>query len=69
MLIDDIADACALDWSFVPEGRAQVDATGACEIPAFVHPEALPAFIDDARRLTTLAHRSETRRQPALRLS
>ena len=58
MLIDDIADACALDWSFVPEGRAQMQATGACEIPAFVRPEALPAFTDDARRLAPQAHRS-----------
>ncbi len=58
MLIADIADACALDWSFVAEGRAQMAATGACEIPAFVRPEALPAFVDDARRLAPLAHRS-----------
>ena len=56
--IADIADACALDWSFVAEGRAQMAATGACEIPAFVRAEALPAFIDDARRLAPLAHRS-----------
>ncbi len=58
MLIDDVADACDLDWSFVPEGRAQMSATGACEIPAFVRPEALPAFVDDARLLAPLAHRS-----------
>jgi len=58
VLIADIADACALDWSLVPEGRAQMQAIGACEIPAFVRPDALPAFIDDARRLAPLAHRS-----------
>ena len=58
MLIADIADACALDWSFVPEGRARMAATGACEIPAFVRPEALPAFVEDARRIAPLAHRS-----------
>jgi hypothetical protein len=58
VLIADIADACALDWSFVPEGRAQMTATGACEIPAFVRADALPAFIDDARAVAPLAHRS-----------
>ena len=58
MLIADIADACTLDWSFVGEGRAQMAATGACEIPGFVRAEALPAFIDDARRVEALAHRS-----------
>jgi len=58
VLIADLADACALDWSFVAEGRAQMAATGACEIPAFVRPEALPAFIDDARPIEPFAHRS-----------
>jgi hypothetical protein len=58
VLIDDIADACALDWSFVSEGRAQMAATGACEIPNFVRAEAMPAFVDDARRLESLAYRS-----------
>ena len=58
MLIADIADACALDWSFVPEGRAQMAATGACEIPAFVRADAIPAFIEDAQRIAPLAHRS-----------
>src|SRR6478752_428869 len=32
--------------------------TGACEIPAFVRTDALPAFIEDARRLAPLAHPS-----------
>ena len=32
--------------------------TGACEIPGFIRPAALPAFVDDARRLAPLAHRS-----------
>src|SRR6201999_3666797 len=58
VLIDDIADACALDWSFVPEGRRQMAETGACEIPGFIRPEALPAFVGDARRVAPLAHRS-----------
>ena len=58
MLLADIADAVDLDWSFVPEGRAQMAATGACEIPGFVRADALPAFVDDARRLAPLAHRS-----------
>jgi hypothetical protein len=31
---------------------------GACEIPNFVRPEALPSFIADARRLAPLAFRS-----------
>src|SRR5689334_4571320 len=35
-----------------------MQATGACEIPAFVRPDALPAFIDDAQRLASRAHRS-----------
>ena len=42
----------------VERGREQMRATGACEIPNFVRPEALPAFVDDARRLAPLAHRS-----------
>jgi hypothetical protein len=58
VLLADIADAVDLDWSFVREGRAQMAATGACEIPGFVRAEAVPAFIDDARRLAPLAHRS-----------
>ena len=29
MLIADIADACALDWSFVAEGRAQLPGAAA----------------------------------------
>lgn len=58
MLIDDIADACALDWSFVSEGRAQMASTGACEIPNFVRAEAMPAFVEDARRVAPLAYQS-----------
>ena len=53
VLLADIADAVDLDWSFVPEGRAQMAATGACEIPGFVRADALPAFVDDARRLAS----------------
>ncbi|MGO9876700.1 MAG: hypothetical protein ACLPVY_23240 [Acidimicrobiia bacterium] len=58
MLIADIADACALDWSFVARGRAQMAATGACEIPAFVRADALAAFVEDARTVSQFAHRS-----------
>jgi hypothetical protein len=58
VLLADIADAVDLDWSFVPEGRAQMAATGACEIPGFVCADALPAFIEDARRLESVGHRS-----------
>jgi hypothetical protein len=58
VLLTDIADAVDLDWSFVADGRAQMAATGACEIPNFVRADALPAFVDDARRLAPLAHRS-----------
>jgi hypothetical protein len=58
VLLADIADAVDLDWSFVPEGRAQFAATGACEIPGFVRADALPAFVDDAQRVAALAHRS-----------
>jgi len=58
VFIADLADACALDWSFVAEGQAQMAATGACEIPAFVRPDALGAFIDDGRTIAPLAHRS-----------
>jgi hypothetical protein len=58
VLIADIADACALDWSFVAEGRAQMVEHGACEIPAFVRPEAVPALVEDARRVAPFAHRS-----------
>jgi hypothetical protein len=47
-----------LDWSFVDTGREQMRTAGACEIPGFVRPDALPSFIDDARRLAPLAHRS-----------
>lgn len=51
-------DVVDLDWDFVEQGRAQMLETGACEIPKFVRPEALDEFIDDARRLAPLAHRS-----------
>jgi hypothetical protein len=53
--LDDLVE---LDFGLVARGRAQMRATGACEIPGFVRPEALPAFIEDARRLAPLAHRS-----------
>ena len=53
-----VADAVELDWGYVDTGRKQLAATGACEIPGFVRPAALAAFIDDARRLAPLAHHS-----------
>src|SRR4051812_37566740 len=58
VLLADIADAVDLEWSFVSEGRVQMAATGACEIPNFVRADALPAFVDDARRLASRAHPS-----------
>ncbi len=51
-------DVVDLDWSFVDTGRAQMRETGASEIPGFVRAGALPAFIEDARRLAPRAHRS-----------
>ena len=51
-------DVVELDWSFVDKGREQMRAAGACEIPDFIRPEALPSFIADARRLAPLAYRS-----------
>jgi hypothetical protein len=53
--LDSLVD---LDWSVVESGRKQMQASGACELPGFVRPVALPAFIEDARRLAPLAHRS-----------
>jgi hypothetical protein len=53
-----VHDLVDLDWSFVDEGREQMRLAGACEIPNFVRPEALPSFIADARRLAPLAFRS-----------
>jgi hypothetical protein len=53
--LEDVVD---LDWSTVDAGRAQLASTGACEIAAFVRADALPMFVDDARRLAPLAHRS-----------
>jgi hypothetical protein len=53
--LDSLVD---LDWSSVEARRRQMQETGACEIPGFVRPEALPQFVDDARRLAPLAHRS-----------
>jgi len=52
---DSVVD---LDWAQVEPGRKQMLESGACEIPDFVRPEALAAFVDDARRLAPLAHRS-----------
>jgi hypothetical protein len=53
-----VHDVVDLDWSFVERGRKQMREMGACEIPGFVRADALPAFIDDARRLAPSAHRS-----------
>ena len=51
-------DVVDLDWSFVERGRKQMREMGACEIPGFVRADALPLFIEDARRLAPRAHRS-----------
>jgi hypothetical protein len=53
-----VHDLVDLDWTFVETARKQMRGTGACEISGFVRSEALPAFIDDARRLAPFAHRS-----------
>jgi hypothetical protein len=53
--VDELVD---LDWGFVARGRAQLEATGACEIPGFVRPEALPVLVEDARSLASLAFHS-----------
>jgi hypothetical protein len=53
-----VHDVVDLDWGFVDKGRAAMRETGAAEIPGFVRPDALPAFIEDARRLAPSAHRS-----------
>jgi hypothetical protein len=47
-----------LDFGIVEAGRMQLRETGACEIPDFVRPEAKAEFVEDARRLAPLAHRS-----------
>jgi hypothetical protein len=54
----DVSTLVDLDWSSVEAGRRQMRDTGACEIPGFVRPAALSQFVDDARRLAPLAHRS-----------
>lgn len=53
--MDELVD---LDRDVVERGRAQLRATGACEIPGFVRAPALTALLDDARALVPLAHRS-----------
>jgi hypothetical protein len=47
-----------LNWNDVERYRAQMRATGAAEIPAFVRPEALDQFVTDARALAPRAHPS-----------
>jgi hypothetical protein len=53
-----IAELVDLDFGIVEDGREQLRATGACELPGFVRPAALPLFVEDARRIAPLAHRS-----------
>lgn len=55
VLLDELVH---LDFGMIERGREQMRATGACEIQNFVRPETLHAFVDDARRLAPLAHRS-----------
>jgi hypothetical protein len=54
----DLHAVVDLDWSLVEKGRRQMEESGACELPGFVRPVALDAFIEDARRVAPLAHRS-----------
>jgi len=54
----DLGSVVDLDWASVERGREQMREQGACELPGFVRPEALPAFVADAQRLAPLAHRS-----------
>jgi hypothetical protein len=53
-----VHDVVDLDWSSVDKGRAQMSETGACELPGFVRSEALADFVEDARRVAPLGHRS-----------
>jgi hypothetical protein len=53
-----VHDLVDLDWAFVDTGRAQMRDTGACEIPGFVKPKALDAFVADARAVAPRAHDS-----------
>jgi hypothetical protein len=55
---DTLSRLVDLDFDIVERGRAQMTATGACEIPNFVRPEALDEFVADARRLAPRAHTS-----------
>jgi hypothetical protein len=57
-MLGPVHDAVDLDWSAVEAGRSQIRDCGACEIPGFVRPDALPGFVEDARTLAPLAHRS-----------
>jgi hypothetical protein len=54
----NLAELVDLDFTIVEAGREQLRTTGACELPGFVRPESLPLFVEDARRLAPLAHRS-----------
>jgi hypothetical protein len=56
--IAGVHDLVDLDWSFVDKGRASMREIGAAELPGFVRADALPSFIDDARRLAPLAYPS-----------
>jgi hypothetical protein len=53
-----VHDVVDLNWSAVERGREQMRESGACELPGFVRPDALPMFVDDGRRLAPLAHAS-----------
>lgn len=57
-VLPDLDDLVDLDWGIVDAGRKQLRDTGACEIPNFIRPEALDAFIEDARAVAPLAHPS-----------
>lgn len=52
--IDDLASAAAA----VDAARAQLERSGAAELPGFINPAALATMVADARRLAPAAYRS-----------
>jgi hypothetical protein len=47
-----------LDWSLLDDARKQMRESGACELPDFVKPHALDAFVRDAQHLAPRAYLS-----------
>ena len=52
----------------ISAAREQLRATGAAELPGFVHARGLAALVDDGRRLAPLAYRSAGKGTPYLEL-